>query len=164
MSGMPHWTLRHFDELTPHELHDVLRLRQDVFVVEQDCVFGEIDGRDPLALHLLGHSDDRLVAYARVFAPGVVGEEASIGRVVTDRSVRGSGLGRPLMREALRVAATLSPAGDVRVAAQAHLEDFYGSLGFVRVGTTYLEDGIEHVDMVRPGGAANATDAADQGA
>lgn len=159
MSTPPVWTVRRFDELTPIELHDVLRLRQDVFVVEQDCVFGEIDGRDPLALHLLGHGDGRLVAYARVFAPGVVAREASIGRVVTDRSVRGTGLGRPLMREALRVAASIAPDSDVRVAAQAHLETFYGSLGFVRIGGLYIEDGIEHVDMVRPGDATGATGA-----
>ena len=78
------WRAAAFDELSPHDVHDVLRLRQDVFVIEQSCVFHEIDGRDPLAVHLLGHRGDRLVAYARIFAPGVDARDASIGRVVTD--------------------------------------------------------------------------------
>jgi ElaA protein len=149
MTGIA-WRAAAFDELSPRDAHDVLRLRQDVFVIEQNCVFHEIDGRDPLAVHLLGRSDDRLVAYARIFAPGVVALEASIGRVVTDASVRGTGLGRPLMREALRVADALAPRTPVRVAAQAHLEDFYASLGFRTVGESYVEDGMMHLDMVRP--------------
>lgn len=147
------WHAAPFDALGPRDVHDILRLRQDVFIVEQDCVFGEIDGRDPLAVHVLGRRDGTLVAYARAFAPGIVGREASIGRVVTDPSVRGSGVGRDLMREALRVVAGLAPRADVRVAAQAHLEAFYASLGFGAVGQAYLEDGIRHLDMVRPAGS-----------
>ena len=143
------WRTAAFDELGPHDVHNVLRLRQDVFVIEQSCVFHEIDGRDPLAIHLLGHQGDRLVAYARIFAPGVVAPDASIGRVVTDASVRGTGLGRPLMREALRVAAALAHGAPIRVAAQAHLEGFYGSLGFRTVGEAWVEDGLTHLDMVR---------------
>lgn len=146
------WRAAPFAELSPHDVHDILRLRQDVFIVEQDCVFGEIDGRDPLAVHVLGRRGDALVAYARAFPPGVVAEEASIGRVVTDPSVRGTGLGRSLMREALRVVGALAPEADVRVAAQAHLEAFYASLGFRPVAQPYLEDGIRHLDMVRPAG------------
>lgn len=151
------WRLVPFDELSPRELHDVLRLRQDVFIVEQNCAFPEIDGRDANALHLLGSLEGRLVAYARVFAPGVHTAQASIGRVVTHPSVRGSGIGRPLMRQALRVVDRIAPGSDVRIAAQAHLERFYASLGFRRIGGEYLEDGITHVDMVRAAGSDEAT-------
>lgn len=144
------WSVRAFDELGPLELHDVLRLRQDVFIVEQNCAFREIDGRDPHALHVLGRVDGRLIAYARVFAPDAATPEASIGRVATDRSVRGSGIGRALMREALRIAELTAPDAAVRVAAQAHLVSFYSSLGFEPAGDPYPEDGILHLDMVRP--------------
>lgn len=144
------WRALPFDRLSARDLHDLLRLRQSVFIVEQNCVFAEIDGRDPLATHLLGHRDGILVACARMFAPGIVGAEASIGRVVTDRSVRGTGLGRPLMLEALRALEAIAPGAAVRLAAQAHLERFYASIGFERVGEAYLEDGMLHLDMVRP--------------
>ena len=152
------WRVFAFHELRPADLHDALRLRQDVFVVEQDCAFGEIDGRDPQALHLLGRLEGRLVAYARVFAPAPESPEASIGRVVTDRAVRGSGLGRPLMREAMRVVERVAPGASIRLAAQAHLEPFYASLGFERTGEPYWEDGILHQDMVRAAAEEEPTD------
>lgn len=143
------WRVLAFAELSPAELHDALRLRQDAFVVEQNCAFAEIDGRDPQALHLLGTTEGRLVAYARVFAPSAAAPHASIGRVVTHRSVRGTGLGRSVIREALRLAARVAPGAEVRLAAQAHLGPFYASLGFEPAGEPYLEDGILHQDMVR---------------
>jgi ElaA protein len=133
-------------------VHDVLRLRQEVFVVEQNCVFREIDGRDPLALHVLGRRGPRLVAYARVFPPGVVGEEASIGRVLTDPSVRGAGLGRAVVAEAMRAIERLAPGAPIRLAAQIHLERFYESFGFVGIGEKYVDDGIVHLDMLRAAG------------
>jgi len=142
-------TVARFDDLSARDVHDALRLRQDVFIVEQDCVFHEIDGRDPLAWHVLGRRDDRLVAYSRVFEPGVVGVEASIGRIVTDPSVRGSGLGHQLFRESLRVVERVAPGAPIRLAAQHHLERFYGGYGFVGIGDKYIEDGIYHLDMVR---------------
>lgn len=147
------WRAAAFHELDAREVHDLLRLRQDVFIVEQNCAFAEIDGRDPLAVHLLGFADGVLVACARVFPPGVVARETSIGRVLTARSVRGIGLGRRLMGEALELAARIAPRAAVRVAAQAHLEAFYASLGFRTAGEPYLEDGIRHLDMVRPADA-----------
>ena len=149
MSDTVRWTSARFDELGPHDVHDVLRLRQDVFIIEQDCIFHEIDGRDPLALHVLGRRADRLVAYARVFAPGILGPEASIGRVVTDPAVRGSGLGHELFRESLRVVERIAPGAPIRLSAQHHLERFYGAYGFTGVGDKYVEDGIYHLDMVR---------------
>ena len=153
MSDAVVWTSRPFAELSPHDVHDLLRLRQDVFVIEQDCIFHEIDGRDPLAVHVLGRRGDHLVAYARVFAPGIVGPEASIGRIVTDPAARGSGLGHALFRESLRVVERIAPGAPVRLAAQHHLERFYGGYGFVGVGEKYIEDGIFHLDMVRAGDA-----------
>ena len=148
------WTAARFDDLSARDVHDLLRLRQDVFVVEQDCVFHEIDGRDPMALHVLGRRGDALVAYARVFAPGVLYAEASIGRVVTDPSVRGSGLGHALFREAMRIVEEIAPGAPIRLAAQHHLERFYGAYGFVGMGDRYIEDGIYHLDMIRPAAAA----------
>ena len=148
------WKVARFDELDARDVHDLLRLRQDVFVVEQDCVFHEIDGRDPVAWHLLGRRDDRLVAYARVFEPGIVGAEASIGRVVTDPSVRGSGLGHALFKEAMKLVERIAPGAAIRLAAQHHLERFYGAYGFVGVGDRYIEDGIYHLDMVRSADAS----------
>jgi len=145
------WSLRRLDQLSPAELHDLLRLRQDVFIVEQDCAFHEIDGRDPQAWHLLGVDETgRLIAAARIFEPGALTEEAVIGRVVVALPARGSGLGRRLMQEAMRRVDELAPNAPMRVAAQQHLEDFYASLGFRTVGKSYVEDGILHVDMVRP--------------
>lgn len=152
------WRIAPFAGLTPADVHDLLRLRQDVFVIEQSCIFHEIDGRDPLAHHLLGRAPDaRLVAYARIFQPGVLGPEASIGRIVTDPSVRGSGLGHALMREAIAAVERLAPDAAVRLAAQHHLERFYAAYGFEAVGQKYIEDDIWHLDMVRPAQGAPET-------
>ena len=153
MSEPVTWTVSAFAELDARDVHDVLRLRQDVFIIEQDCIFHEIDGRDPLALHLLGRRDGRLVAYARIFAPGILGPEASIGRIATDPSVRGTGLGHALFREALGITERIAPDAPIRLAAQAHLERFYGAYGFVGIGDRYMDDGIVHLDMLRPAGA-----------
>lgn len=147
------WTSAAFADLSAQDVHDVLRLRQDVFIIEQDCIFHEIDGRDPVALHLLGRRDGRLVAYARIFAPGDLYAEASIGRVATDPSVRGTGLGHELFRESLRVVERIAPGAPIRLAAQAHLERFYGAYGFIGMGDRYMDDGIVHLDMLRPAGA-----------
>ena len=151
------WSSARFAELSPADVHDALRLRQDVFVIEQDCIFHEIDGRDPLAWHLLGRraDDAHLVAYARIFEPGVLGPEASIGRVVTDPAVRGSGLGHALMREAIALVERIAPEAAIRLAAQHHLERFYAAYGFSGIGEKYIEDDIWHLDMMRPGRGAS---------
>jgi ElaA protein len=158
MSSPPalRWQLAPFDALSARELYEALRLRAEVFVVEQECAFADPDGHDPRALHLLGWRDGApdespaLLAYARLFAPGALFAEASIGRVVTSPAVRGSGLGRALMLEAMARTAALFPAAPVRLAAQQRLERFYTTLGFRTVSTSFLEDGIVHVYMVRP--------------
>jgi ElaA protein len=140
-----------FDALTAPELYDVLALRQRVFVVEQACAYLDCDGKDRQAVHLLGRAPDgALVAYARLLPPGVSFAEASIGRVVTDRAVRRAGLGRALMNEAIARASGLF-GGPLRIGAQRYLERFYAELGFVVEGEPYVEDGIPHVEMWRPG-------------
>lgn len=173
------WLLRPWTSLTAGELHALLQLRSRVFVVEQQCVFLEIDGRDPDAFHLLGtvreplpepagsvgvhgaggdepspearrHGDAYLAAYARVFAPGIRYPDAScIGRVITHPSMRGTGAGRAVMREAIAACESRWPGVPIGLEAQQHLEGFYGSLGFRTTGAMYLEDGIPHVPMRR---------------
>ena len=147
----PSWRCVPFAELTLDELYAALALRQRVFVVEQDCPYLDADGLDAPAWHLLGHdADGTLVAYARLLPGGTRYAVPSVGRVVTAPEVRRTGLGRALMREALDEAARLWGAGEVRLAAQRYLERFYGELGFRPTGDPYLEDGIPHIDMVRP--------------
>lgn len=141
------WHERGFDELTVHELYAIVALRERVFVVEQRCAYQDADGLDPLARHLWAEESGAVHAYCRMFAAGVKYAEASIGRVITAPEVRGTGLGRLLMRRAL---AAVGPV-PVRIGAQAHLEAFYGELGFVRASAIYDEDGIPHIEMVRGG-------------
>jgi len=142
-----HWTP--FHGLSVVDLHDALRLRADVFVVEQDCAYADVDGRDPTAWHLLARSPEgELVAYLRAFAPGVERREAVIGRVVT--GPRGEGLGTVLMAEGLDRIASQWPEAPVWLSAQAHLAAWYGRLGFAICGPGYDEDGIPHVPMQRP--------------
>jgi ElaA protein len=147
------WQWSRFSELTAADLYAVVRLREAVFIVEQNCPYPDSDGRDPNAWHLLGWSQRStgraLVAYARIFEPGVRYDEASIGRVVTAPDVRGTGKGRALMAEALRRIDSLMPGQPIRIAAQRRLEDFYLGLGFKTVSDPYEEDGIIHVDMLR---------------
>lgn len=146
------WDLLAFDALAPAELYAVLQLRQRVFVVEQQCPFLDADGADERALHLLGRTagPPGLAAYARLYLPGARHPDAaSIGRIVTHPDVRGTGLGRTLVSEALRRVAALAPGADVRIGAQRYLERFYEEFGFRRVSDEYDEDGIPHVDMVR---------------
>ncbi len=155
MPAPPTWRLAPYRDLTLDELYAILQLRQRVFIVEQTCPFLDADGADDRAWHLMGWTEDAegrpmLGAYVRLFAPGAMYAEASIGRVVTHPAARRGGLGRALMQRALREVAALAPGAPVRIGAQRYLEAFYGSLGFVAEGNGYIEDGIPHVEMVRP--------------
>ncbi|MDT0200659.1 GNAT family N-acetyltransferase [Nocardioides sp. AE5] len=153
------WTSLHHSDVDGRAMHDLLRLRHQVFVVEQECPdYVDIDGLDVTGEthHVLGlapEPDGRVVATARVLAPGTAGPRARIGRVVIDPDHRGGGSGHALMREALAVCTREWPDAEVLLSAQAHLADYYGRHGFAPVGETYLEDDIPHVDMVRPAGA-----------
>jgi len=135
--------------LSPDVLYAILRLRSAVFVVEQDCVFPDMDGRDPACEHLCGWSNGELTAYLRLVPPGVRTPEVALGRVVVAKAARGTGLGRAIMLEGLAHCARRYPGQPVKVSAQQHLEAFYHSLGFAAVGKPYLEDGVWHVDMVK---------------
>lgn len=149
----PIWSLKPFAELTAHEVYDILRLRCEVFVVEQDCPYLDPDDKDrkPGALHLLGRAPDgELVAYLRLLPAGVSYEGApSFGRVVTSPRHRGRGLGDALVAEALRRMDELWPGQPVRIGAQAHLTGYYGKHGFVVDSDEYDEDGIPHREMQR---------------
>ena len=152
-SDQIHWQWSRFSELTPHDLYAVVQLREAVFIVEQNCPYPDADGRDPTAWHLLGWvegpSERTLVAYARIFEPGVRYREGSLGRVVTAPAVRRSGIGKALMAEALRRIESLAPGQSIKIAAQRRLEDFYLGFGFRTISAPYEEDGIMHVDMLR---------------
>jgi ElaA protein len=143
------WHFAPFARLTPQQVHDLYRLRLAVFVVEQNCVFQDIDGVDPQCWHLLGYSASGLVAYCRLLPAGLKFAEPSIGRVITAPSVRGTGMGRVLMREAMMRARELWPGQALRIGAQAHLENFYNEFGFVKDSEPYDEDGILHIEMLR---------------
>lgn len=143
------WRYLAFDELTAADLYAVLQLRSEVFVVEQACIFQDMDGADAQAMHLLGTLQGRFVAYARCFGPGIKFPEASIGRIVTSPSVRGSGAGHALVRKAMACLSAPLAGPAIRIGAQARLQGFYRQHGFETSGLAYLEDGIAHVEMVR---------------
>jgi ElaA protein len=151
------WQWSRFAELVPGDLYALLAARGEVFVVEQRCIYLDADGIDPHAWHLLGWAESgaprSLAAYLRLIEPGRKFAEASVGRVLTTPAFRGLGVGRVLMREGLRQAATLYPGRAVRISAQRYLERFYAEFGFRVVSEPYDEDGIEHVDMRRPADA-----------
>lgn len=147
-----HWTLKKFSELTVDELHDLLQLRINIFVVEQNCPYPELDGKDKIAYHYFVTDDqERIVAYTRIFGPGDYYEQAAIGRVVVDASKRREGLGYDLMKGSIAVVKDLYGTDKIKIGAQKYLRSFYESLGFVKIGKGYLEDGIPHIYMVRNG-------------
>lgn len=143
------WRLKKFSELTIDELYSILRLRSEVFVVEQNCVFQDIDNKDQTSYHFMGWQDDDLCAYTRIVPAGAAFKLPSIGRVVTSPKTRGSGLGRLLMEKSIEETLTIFGKTDIEVGAQFHLKKFYASLGFIQSSDIYLEDGIEHIEMIR---------------
>lgn len=147
--AVPVWRLMSFDDLRVLELYEVLRLRSEVFVVEQQCVYQDMDGFDRKAMHLLGVQGGELQAYARCFEPGVKFAEATIGRVLVRKSARATGLGHTLMEQAILATAQVWGPQAIRIGAQAHLAGFYARHGFKDVGKPYVEDGIAHLEMLR---------------
>ena len=137
-----------FNELNTKELYDLLQLRSEVFVVEQDCVYQDIDGKDQKALHILGYRDSKLVAYTRIFQSGDYFEEASIGRVVVKQSERQHKFGYDIMKASIKAINDHYNTSEIRISAQTYLKRFYNNLGFKEVGEGYLEDGIPHINMV----------------
>ena len=151
---MIEWQWSGFADLTALAVHEMLALRQQVFVLEQKCLYADIDGLDPAAHHLLGWKTvagkRELAATLRCLAPGAKYGEMSLGRVVTSPSARGTGLGRELVAQGIACAERLHPGHAIRIGAQAHLEAFYAGFGFRTVSAPYDEDGIPHIDMLRP--------------
>jgi ElaA protein len=143
------WQCKPFSALRAAELYRLLQLRSVVFVVEQNCPYLDIDDKDEHALHVMGWAGDQLVACSRILPGGVSYDEVSIGRVATAISHRRTGLGRELMRITLRYTHDVFGDEAVRIGAQAYLEQFYASFGFVRTSENYLEDDIPHLEMVR---------------
>jgi ElaA protein len=138
-----------YQELTTQELYDLLQLRSEVFVVEQDCVYQDIDGKDQNALHVLGYKNEKLVAYTRVFKPGDYFKEASIGRVVVKASERQHQYGYDIMKASVEAIKTHFNVTTIKISAQTYLKRFYNTLEFFEVGEEYLEDGIPHVGMIK---------------
>ncbi|MFA1260667.1 GNAT family N-acetyltransferase [Xanthomonas axonopodis pv. fascicularis] len=152
-----HWQHLRFAQLSATQLYALLRLRTDVFVVEQQCAYPELDGKDtdPAVLHLLGTANDAaLAAYLRVLPPGLSYSEPSIGRVVVAAAFRGTGLAHALLREGIGLVHAQWPGRAIQLGAQAHLQSFYAAHGFAPASAPYLENGIPHLDMLRPAGAA----------
>lgn len=145
------WICKYFEELSLRELYEIGRLRQEVFVLEQNCPYVDFDGKDLYCYHLMGFDENnRLVAYSRIVPKGVSYEDyISIGRVITSGLVRKSGLGRILMHESISVCEKLFGKSDIKISAQTYLLNFYESLGFVSTGKEYLEDDIPHTEMIR---------------
>ncbi len=143
------WRVERFEELSIEQLYAILAARVAVFVVEQDCPYQDLDGLDDCGVHVSAWSGETLRAYARVLPPGKRFTEPSIGRVLTTRAARGTGLGRELMRRSIAAAASAWPGKALRISAQQHLERFYRELGFETVSEPYPEDGIPHVEMYK---------------
>jgi ElaA protein len=144
------WDIKKFEELTSLELYIILKLRAEVFIVEQNCPYQDLDGKDLRSLHLIGMNElNELVAYARLLPQHISYPEASIGRVVSSPNYRKTGLGKELMKKALEVIYEKFGNSPIRIGAQLYLKDFYESLGFVKISDEYLEDNIPHIEMLK---------------
>jgi len=143
------WKIKSFEDLTTHQLYDILKLRSEIFVVEQNCVYLDIDGKDKLALHLFGEFEGKIVAYSRLFNVGISFDNASIGRVVVDANYRNRKWGHDLMREAISGIKLHFGESQITIGAQLYLKKFYESHGFIQTSEMYLEDDIPHIEMKR---------------
>lgn len=141
------WILKKFSELMPYQLYAIMQLRNEVFVVEQNCVFQDADDKDQDCYHLMGFIDNKLGAYTRLVPPGVIYPEISIGRVVTSPWVRRSGAGKELVKKSIENCYHLFGEKPIKIGAQLYLKKFYESFGFRQISEVYLEDGIEHIYM-----------------
>lgn len=145
---MTSWICKKFNDLTLLELYAILQLRNEVFVVEQNCPYNDCDNKDLKAWHLMGMENEKLLAYSRLIPPGISYRESSIGRLVNSPSARGKGLGKELMIESIQRIKLLFHTESIRIGAQLYLLDFYNGLGFIRASEIYLEDNIPHIEML----------------
>lgn len=143
------WQVKHYPELTTNEFHDIIALRLKAFVVEQNCSYLDLDGKDKKCYHLICRDGfGKVVATARILPPGISYSEVSIGRVVLDQEIRGKGIGHQLMEQSMKFIKDEFGAVPVRISAQKHLENYYNSHNFFSTGKEYLEDDIPHVEML----------------
>jgi ElaA protein len=150
------WHCNNINELTGRQMHAILKARCDVFVVEQNCVFPDIDDNDLIALHLCGWDQhNQLAAYLRILPPNSTYAEPALGRVLSSPTYRGTGIGRQLIQEGLKQIQSHYPGLPIRIGAQSYLIKFYSSFGFEIASDEYIEDGIPHVEMVKPTGSKN---------
>lgn len=143
------FSIKKFDELTVHELYDILQLRSAVFVVEQQCIYQDIDRKDKKALHILGIKNNNLVAYTRIFKPGDYFEYASIGRVVVAKDERQHKYGYDVMNVSIEAIQNEFKENTIKISAQAYLKKFYETIGFKQISEEYLEDDIPHIAMIK---------------
>lgn len=142
------WTYKKFNELSVDELYLIMQLRNEVFVLEQNCPYQDADNKDQQSFHLAGWEDKKLVAYVRIIPPGICYTEPSIGRVVTSPAYRRTGAGRELMNKAIEKTLTQFNTNAIKIGAQLYLKKFYESLGFIQSSEEYLEDNIPHIEML----------------
>lgn len=138
-----------FSELNTKELYMILQLRSEVFVVEQQCIYQDIDNKDEKALHVLGFKDNRIVAYTRIFKPGAYFDQPSIGRVAVSENERSNGFGYQIMKASIQQIEKRFKRTEIKISAQTYLKDFYNNLNFYQVGNGYMEDGIPHIAMIK---------------
>lgn len=143
------FTTKYFSELTTTELYQILQLRSEIFVVEQDCVYQDVDFKDQKALHVFGKKNDKIIAYTRIFKPGDYFENASIGRVVVVANQRKFGYGHQIMKVSIEAIQKHFKVDEITISAQKYLQKFYESHQFKQIGEEYLEDGIPHIKMDR---------------
>ncbi|ADU29054.1 GNAT family N-acetyltransferase [Evansella cellulosilytica] len=142
------WTIKSFHELTSEQLYKIIKERINVFVVEQDCPYPELDDKDFVAYHLFNEEDGEIIAYARIFSSGLYYDEASFGRVIVKETFRKRGMGRELLKRAISFIHDELKENDIKIQAQDYLRDFYASFQFKSITDVYLEDNIPHVDMI----------------
>lgn len=142
-------TIKTYNQLSLDDLYYILQLRSEVFVVEQDCVYQDVDGKDQKALHVIGKKDNTIIAYTRIFKAGDYFKEASIGRVVVSKKERHQQYGELLMKASIQATEDNFGTIEIKLSAQKYLENFYNNLGFTTTGEPYLEDGIPHIAMVK---------------
>lgn len=143
------WIIKKFDELSIHELYAILQLRNEVFIIEQNCIYLDIDNKDQQAVHLMCFEDENLIGYARLLSPGISYSDPSIGRVVTAQNVRKKGVGKELISRSIEACINLYGNTGITLSAQLYLTKFYEDFGFKTSGDSYPEDGLDHIKMIR---------------
>lgn len=142
------WHVKTFNDLTINELYAILKLRQDVFIIEQNCIYPDIDNIDEDSIHIFASTENNIIAYCRIVYPGIKYKEPSIGRVIVNPAFRNKQIGTQLLEKAILTNVKLFPNLGNRISAQSHLQPFYQNLGFETTSEIYLEDGIPHVEML----------------